>query len=59
MYSVTPHWAVQNFVKVLDGLIAEYRHSTYRDLRYIRKVVTKLQHKDKLREAAAEENERL
>ena len=53
MYSVTPHWAVQNFVKVLDGLISEYRHSSYKDLRYMRKVVAKIEHKDKLREAVA------
>ena len=33
------HWAVQTFVKLLDGMIADYRSSKYKDQRAMNKLM--------------------
>ena len=37
-YPMSGHWAIQTFVMLLDGLIAEYRNNKYKDERYMKKV---------------------
>ena len=42
IYSVTPHWAIMTFIKVLDAMLFEYRNKRYTEERIMKKVMAKL-----------------